>query len=140
MVWTKILSKGWIYVIQTIVIIVALFIIISFTNKSGEQSGTGIQEDIRSIREHLDILEEQTNASIELTNGLINNNEQLIRGLNSLESENKRSEIIATELGEDNTDFTRKVRVIQDRALESELIVDEITKLLRDIERENNLY
>jgi len=140
MVWTKILSKGWIYVIQTIVIIVALFIIISFTNKSGEQSGTGIQEDIRSIREHLDILEEQTNASIELTNGLINNNEQLIRGLNSLESENKRSEIIATELGEDNTDFTRKVRVIQDRTLESELIVDEITKLLRDIERENNLY
>ncbi len=135
--WTKILSKGWIYVVQTIVVIAVILVFVGITDSRRKQSDLSVRKDIASAREQLVILSEQNGDTIELVTGVIDSNERVIDGLDNLRSENRRATIIADKLEEDNSDFKRRVRLIQDRSLESELVTDGIRQVIRDIELEN---
>jgi hypothetical protein len=136
--WTKILSKGWGYVVQTIIIIVSLFVIVSVTNGTGEQADKSIREDIKSVREQLDIVNEQNIATSKLTAELIRSNERVINGIDRLSEANKEARDIVTELGSDNIGHTRRIRAVQDQTFNSELSIDAIQVLIRNIEREND--
>ena len=133
---TKILDKGWINVIQTIVTIIAVIVIIIGLDGSGADNS--IREEVGSIREHLDTIEGQNNASIELVTGVIDSNERVVGGLNRLSTENKLARGITTELGDDNRDHARRIRLVQDRSLQSEFVTDELKQIIRGIERDNN--
>jgi len=134
--WMKILNKGWMNVIQ-MVIIVALFIFIVVSNSSGKQSNLSIREDIASARELVERVEKHSLDAIDLVTGVIDSNERVIEGLNQLTEENRRARDIAGELADDNIEHTKRIRAVQDSTLNGELATDRVSQIIREIEREN---
>lgn len=137
MAWTKILSKGWKYVIQIIVVVGIVLVTTECNNRSRREIDYSIREDIDSAREIVDRVEKQTLATIDVVDGIIDTNERLISGIKQLRDENRRAISLLGEIGSDNKDHQRRVRIIQERSLESELIIDGILQDIRTIERAN---
>ena len=135
--WTKILNKGWISVIQTIIIII-MFVYIIVGNGTGSGTDNSIREDISSLREHVERIEANNSEAITIIDGLIDSNERVVNGLNQLGEENRRAREIATELADDNREHTSRIRTVQDTALNSEFTTDRVKQILREIERTNN--
>lgn len=136
--WMKILNKGWKDVVQTIIIIIAIVVILIGLNGFGMDGDNSIREDIRSIRNELVTLEEQGKSAIELINGVIETGDRVDAGLTRLQQYNQQSQDFTEELATGNTRHQERVRLIQDRSLESEFITDEIKQLIQSIEREND--
>lgn len=134
--WTKILDKGWINVIQTIIII-ALFIFIGVSFSSTKRADLSIREDIEDTRKLLDQLEKNNDSTIELIEGVIDSTTRIIGGLNELADENQRARDIVSELESDNIGHTRRIRAVQDSTLNSELAIDGVRRVIEEIEREN---
>ena len=123
MVWMKILDKGLIYVIQTVIIIIVIIGFGFVLNRSTKRAELSIREDVVDLRERLDKADELNREAIGLIAGVIVNNQRITDGLEEIEG--------------DNSEHQRRVLEIQDRTLESELITDGIKQSIRGIERYN---
>ena len=137
MVWTKILNKGVLNVIQAIIIIILIIFIVAISRATGS-AGDRANEDIRSLRDTVVSLEEQNNLASETIAGLINNNERITTRLDELKLENQRARELTGELAGDNIEHTARIRAVQDTTLEGELVIDGVEQLIREIEREND--
>ena len=136
--WMKILSKGLEYAGKIIIIGIIIIVIAWLFDGAGATNERSIKEDLTSLGSKLDDLSEQNRVTGELVAGLIDINTRLIDGVKELEHENTRARTIAIELGEANSALQRRTRLIQDRTLESELVTDDIKRLIRSVERDNN--
>ena len=134
--WTKILSNGWLNVIQMVIIII-MFIFIVIASSTGKRTDTSIREDLASAREQMDRIEKYNSSASDIVVGVIDANERIIDGLDSLGEENRRARDITVELAGDNQDFQRRIRAVQDSTLESELSIDRVNQVIREIERDN---
>lgn len=136
--WTKILDKGWLNVIQTVINIVVVVLLIIWISGAGKDTDESIREDIKSVREYLDTLDTENQNAVELTARILDSNERVAGGLDKLSTENRISREITTELGDANTIHTRRIRLVQDQYLRTELITDELQQLIKRVESENN--
>lgn len=133
----KILNKGWINVIQAIIII-ALVVWIVVSSSSGSNTEYSIREDVASLRESVARIEEYNLQSISIVEGLIEANDRIVKGLGDLSEENQRTRELVGELKYDNIEHARRIREVQDTTLESELVTDGVKQIIRRIERDNN--
>ncbi len=136
--WMKILSKGCKYVVQIIVIVGIIWLFIECNNGSRELSDLSTKEDIKYIRKELGVIQDKTLTTIGIVEGLVENGVRVTDGLETLQLENRRARDITSEIGKHNEDHISRVRNIQDRSIESELVTDGILQLIRTIEREND--
>lgn len=136
--WMKILNKGLEYGKKIIAVATIVVIVVWLFNRSGSADDLSLREDITSLTNQLDALSEQNRLTSELVGGLVDINTRLIDGVKELERENTRARTITIELGEDNAELQRRTRLIQDRTLESEFVTDDIKRLIRSVERDNN--
>ena len=140
MEWTKILNKGWVNVLQAIIMVVMFIIVMVTFIGTGDNStdDESVRSSIESLREQLVTIEEYYTESINTINGVIERNDKIIAEFKEYRIEAERSDNIVTELARDNIEHTIGIREVQDRLIESELVTDEIKQLIRRIEQDNN--
>lgn len=136
--WMKILNKGLDYGKKIIVVVIVIFIVAWAVNKSGDKSELSIKEDINDLRSYVDKLDEQNRITGELVTNVIDTNTRLIGTTKELERENRETRNIISELSKDNRAEQSTTRLIQDGTLESELIVEDLERIINQVERENN--
>lgn len=135
----KILDKRWLNVVQAIIIVVMASVFITCSVTGGNSTDLGKNtKDFDNIRTELDTIKTNSSKTIELVAGLLNNYEQLTAGVDKLTEESSRTRELTEELKDDNIEFTRSIRAVQDTTLGSELTNDELLRLIGTIERENN--
>lgn len=152
MVWMKISSKGWsnIAKVSIIVIISGLLIFTGVHIGAGSDSKSkddtsinidgenALREDLGSIREGLGDIKSSNEGTIGVITSIIDNTTEISTGIVDLDNNLSESRELTEGLTGDSVKHTGTIRDIQDSTLRSELIADELQRLIGSIERENN--